>query len=451
MNVCVAARIRGHGDYVLSGNAIGGAGGTTLAGEVPKFTATKEGTVRVTHKEYLGEVRTLGNTFANHKVLPLNPGLDTTFPWLSSIAANFEEYEFSGLTFAFVSESADALSSTNTALGSVMMATQYNANLPPLQSKESMLAYEFSNTGRPSSSMVHMVECARRRTVLPEMYVRSGPVTQTAGAPQDYRLYDWGTFQIATQGQQAACVIGELWVTYDVELRKPRLPGPYGSLTNLTRTCVHRVGKHDGGGLTGYVNWPDNKACPIMYNNAVGTRTHWNSSKVYDNIDVGIENIEMTPFGWPGEYATRLHFPTSLSDEYFQINICYQLVNASTGVTIDFPSWGAKGMDVAKYWHFTGDSTNYYGKPYTYPTSGPEEMFAPGGNTAGELRMIQMLIRVRPAVFDPNCVLLLNRAIHSPVRTTDPGLIFFDMSINAVNPNLVLSLGTIPWVQGTIV
>ena len=59
----------------------------------------------------------------------INAANPKTFPWLSQIAANYEQYDIEGMVF-----SADALNSTKTALGTVMMATQYDVLDEPLNS-----------------------------------------------------------------------------------------------------------------------------------------------------------------------------------------------------------------------------------------------------------------------------------------------------------------------------
>lgn len=53
----------------------------------------------------------------NYSTWQLNPGQKSLFPWLAGIASNFESYKFHGLVFEYKSMSADALNSTNTALG----------------------------------------------------------------------------------------------------------------------------------------------------------------------------------------------------------------------------------------------------------------------------------------------------------------------------------------------
>nr|QCC62362.1 putative capsid protein [Crucivirus sp.] len=181
--------------------------------------------------EYLGDIISHGtaNTFKIQS-FPVNPGLESTFEWLSQIACNYEEYEFEGLYFEFRSMSADALNSTNTALGQVIMAANYNASSANFTNKAQMENYEGGVSGKPSCSIRYFVECAKQKTVLSTgQYIRQGAIP----TGQDARLYDLCNFQIATNGLQGTKVnLGELWVSYQVVLRKPKMfaaLGQYGA------------------------------------------------------------------------------------------------------------------------------------------------------------------------------------------------------------------------------
>jgi hypothetical protein len=137
---------------------------------------------------------------------------------LATIANNFEQYRLNGCVFEFVSTSANALNSTNTALGKLIMATEYNVLNPPFADAPSMLATEFSNYGKPAQNLMHAIECAPGKVPNELYYVRATPPSSG-----DLRLFDLGNFQIATSGMQAAANVGGLWVTYDVTLCKPIL------------------------------------------------------------------------------------------------------------------------------------------------------------------------------------------------------------------------------------
>lgn len=234
------AHLFGFGDYQVKENIF-------LNGTLPEVhnVPTGGGTI-VRFQEYLGDVftsATIGG-FRTQEFL-INPANPNTFPWLSQLAANYEQYSFEGLVFEFRSTSADALNSTNTALGTVMMATQYDVADTSFASKSEMLNYEFSNSVKPSDSCLHMIECAPKQSTLSELYTNAGG-TNPAGT--DPRFYNLGRFTIATTGFQAASVnVGELHCTYQVRLLKPKLYDTLGfsneyALFNLisasgTNTC----------------------------------------------------------------------------------------------------------------------------------------------------------------------------------------------------------------------
>lgn len=209
--------VTGYGAYKVRSNAL--YSGATVP--YIRNSNIAENALVISHKEYIGDVVTSATPGAfTIKGFPINVGLARTFEWLTQIAMNYEQYVLEGLLFCFKSFSADALNSTNTALGNVIMATNYNPYNAPFADKAEMEGYEFSTSFKPSMSAIHPVECSPYQTPVSELYVRTG----TAPSGADLRLYDLGTFYIATTGFQGASVnIGELWVTYQVALLKPKL------------------------------------------------------------------------------------------------------------------------------------------------------------------------------------------------------------------------------------
>jgi hypothetical protein len=211
----------GRGEYKLNSNSL-------LSNQTPVFQPQKSpGEIVVSHREFIQDITTPGAAFSI-SAFPLNPGQSATFPWLSQMAAQFEEYEFLGLVFHFKTTSATAVSSTNTALGTVIMATDYDSLDSNFVSKQQMEAYEFAGSSIPCASFLHPVECSPRQNPTARAYVRVG----AAASASDLRLYDLGNFQVATQGQQAAATIGELWVSYEVRFFKPKISIPLGANLN---------------------------------------------------------------------------------------------------------------------------------------------------------------------------------------------------------------------------
>jgi hypothetical protein len=235
------SRITGHGDYrespfPVKSNVL------VNSHEIPKFSSSSAANV-VTHREYIADVVTSGsaNTFSN-TTFALNPGQPGTFPWLSTIAQNYEEFRIHGMLFEFKSTSSDALNSTNTALGEVIMATNYNPAAPSFTSKMAMENSEYAQSAKPSVNQVHAIECDPKQTPMFMAYVRTG----TVPTGQDVRFFDMGNFNIATNGFQGTSVnVGELWVTYLVEFFKPVLPATIGGTVDsyhALRTVVTNAG-----------------------------------------------------------------------------------------------------------------------------------------------------------------------------------------------------------------
>jgi len=208
------SKIFGRGDYTVQSNSL-------ATGPPPVFG---QQSVRIRNREYLSEV--FGSSLYANNTYALNPGDSKTFPWLSRIAPLFQQYEIHGVVFEFVSTSSNALNSTNTALGKVILATNYNAVEAPFVDSRSALITQFSNYGKPADNLMHPVECKRSLTPIELLYVRNGP----AAADTDLRLYDLGNFQIMTEGMQAVADIGALWISYDVTLLKPVLATSGGTI-----------------------------------------------------------------------------------------------------------------------------------------------------------------------------------------------------------------------------
>lgn len=211
----LVSNITGLGDYKIRKNV--------LSGRLPEVANVSSGGGTVIRfQEYLGDVLTAStaNTFKIDSYL-INAANPKTFPFLAQIAANYDQYEIEGLLFEFRSTSGNALTSTNTALGSVMMATQYDVKDPVFTSKIEMLNYEFSTSCAPSGNCIHMIECDPHQTPVSLLYSLA---TEDTPANTDARLYHLGRFQIATTGFQGTNVnIGEIHVTYQVKLLKPKL------------------------------------------------------------------------------------------------------------------------------------------------------------------------------------------------------------------------------------
>lgn len=228
----IAPRITGQGAYSISAIKRN----TMIRPALPSFANAvyAEGGMIVRHREYLGAIVS-SSTAGGFKARSynLNPAQSFTFPWLSQIAASYEEYKPNGMVFEFRSTCSDAIaSSTNLALGQVMMCTQYDPTDPPFASEMEMLNYFWSQNGKVSDNVFHFIECDPTQSPLSHYYTREG----SASSSTDLRFSDFGRFTIATSGLQGTSVtVGQLWVSYEFILYKPKM----GSMSSNPAGSFH--------------------------------------------------------------------------------------------------------------------------------------------------------------------------------------------------------------------
>lgn len=222
-------KVTGFGDYQLP--AYGVTANKLLETNDPPVVQNDGKEFIIRHREYIGDIYSgiAGSTGApapspfKIQSFSINPGMLETFPWLANVAGRFEEYNIEGMLFEYKSMYSDAAVQIGGSLGSVIMATAYNAAKPLFASKIEMENYEFAMSAKPSVSMCHPIECARSQTPINELYVRT---SSQSISDQDIKTYDLGRFQIASQGipcSGSALSLGELWVTYQIRFLKPRI------------------------------------------------------------------------------------------------------------------------------------------------------------------------------------------------------------------------------------
>jgi len=215
-------------------------------------TGDETGDVWVTHTEFVQNVTATataaGSTLFQQQQFALNPGLSTTFPFLSQLAQNFEMYDFHGLMFQYKPTSGESGAASNS-LGKVMLAVNYDPDAGPFLNSVQLENYDYACSTKPALGLVHGVETANHQQAVNMMYVRTGT------SSKDKVFTDLGTLTVATEGVPASGagtqIIGELWVTYSIRLSRANLynsilglgiPADYFSGTctaaNLTNTIV---------------------------------------------------------------------------------------------------------------------------------------------------------------------------------------------------------------------
>jgi len=255
------AAVTGYGNYTVRANSLSKV--STSVDMIPQFVKNDH-SIRVAHREFIKDL-TVPNDPAsfNLQAYLINPANAVLFPWLSTLARQYSQYKIHGMVFAYKTMSSDI--TAGGALGTVIMATNYNSIDRPFFNKIEMENSEFAVSTKPSMSLVHAIECDPKYSGLDVLYVRD-PSYETADT-NDRRFYDYGKFQLATTGLPGATgtTMGEIWVSYDIEFMKPVIGGN-GLPTFVEGVSV--ISRSDGTVGVGPSDEGINKLCEVFLQGA---------------------------------------------------------------------------------------------------------------------------------------------------------------------------------------
>lgn len=210
----------------FGGSNRSGRGGSTISRAPAYFTRTPptrnpvmshgpDGSLRVRHHEMVQDTVTdVANVFQLVHGFYINPGSGALFPWLSSIAAQYEMYQFNSLSFEYKTQCTTA----NT--GNITFAIDYDANDDYPTSREDLFNYEGSKYTVPWSDMAVQANPSRMRSFAPWHYVGTNVAIASGETRRENHV---GFFYGYAQGVQGSTNCGTLFVTYDVTLRIPQL------------------------------------------------------------------------------------------------------------------------------------------------------------------------------------------------------------------------------------
>lgn len=160
----------------------------------------------VAHTEYLADLSAVSPGFSVVSY-PINPALASTFPWLASLAGNFDQYRIKRLAVRFES------SAPATENGRVFLAFDYDPQDDVPNDKGSFMSYR----GATSDAVWTSNQCMFTGPRLSRTYyTRSGQVVG------DVRLYDAGNLLVSTSGVSNGLLCGELYLDYEMELMNPQ-------------------------------------------------------------------------------------------------------------------------------------------------------------------------------------------------------------------------------------
>jgi hypothetical protein len=211
----------------------------------PSGASTRMNRSRVEENdEYIAEVKS-SVAFATTQYA-INPGQAATFPWLSTIAKNFEKYRILSLEFYYRPEV--SAFNANGQIGKVMLSCDFDAADSPPTTKPQVEDTFPHADAMPYDTVRLPLPAGECNNELKMHFVRP------AGLPRstDVRVYDVGNFYVSTIAcANDAVVIGELRVRYRVQLDVPILATALpGINTNRAVTWFQSTAREGVGATT---------------------------------------------------------------------------------------------------------------------------------------------------------------------------------------------------------
>jgi len=177
------------------------------------------GTISISKRDYFQSVVGSSSTFTlqnGGQGFLLDPADFTMFPWLASVACNFQRFKLRKMRFEYQSESPSSVT------GVVMVAFDRNSNRTPPTSKLSMMQIAGVLKCNSWDSVAYDIPCDNTEywiTPYSEFNSPGVPGNVILPYPQgDPRTTNAGIVYIATSATQTS-TIGEVWIDYTFELR----------------------------------------------------------------------------------------------------------------------------------------------------------------------------------------------------------------------------------------
>lgn len=166
--------------------------------------------------EYIGEVTSSSTSFKVLSSYPINPGQAQTFPWLSTIAQNYEKYEFLALQWIYKPEVSQY--ATNGQTGKILLSVDYDASDAPPQNKMEMEDVVPHADSMPYQQLKLNCKPSEMHKNSDAKYIRNGGLPGNS----DIKTYDAGNLFVGSSGiATSSGVLGELHVKYIVKLSIP--------------------------------------------------------------------------------------------------------------------------------------------------------------------------------------------------------------------------------------
>lgn len=140
----------------------------------------------------------------------INPGLETAFPWLHRIAADWQQYRFKSFRAIYITRSGSSNS------GSVILSPEYNVAEGAPANEQEAVDTQDAVEDVIWKEVVCDLDVKAMFGIGPRKQVRRGPVVS------DLATYDAAFFSVCTIGCNPGVQIGKLYFEYEIDFFVPQ-------------------------------------------------------------------------------------------------------------------------------------------------------------------------------------------------------------------------------------
>lgn len=177
---------------------------------IPIRTINTTKVLNISHCEYYSTVAASGTTFSLQDEIVCNPGLSTSFPWLSNIAVNYTKYKFKELYLEYVP------SCPTSTPGTIYFGFDPDVLSSGPEGTSDMIQYKVNLQG--SVFLNHRVKVPRE-ILETKLFTRA--INENV-SDADLKTYDIGQFYVVTDQTTANTALGFLKLCYSVQFFDPQ-------------------------------------------------------------------------------------------------------------------------------------------------------------------------------------------------------------------------------------
>ena len=209
----------GSGDYNIQAQSVGDIKSNSLiaGSSVPSFSTNGGGgdVTRIAFHEFVTNIKM--TAAFNCQTFDIDITAPRTFPWVSRLARNYQQWRLVGCVFFLRSLSSDTAVAPTQGMGSVAGAVRYDVHSDPPTSKAEILNSMFASSAKPSQNQALPLECAPKMTIISPL-----KVLPIGAIRSDLQFYQMAKLDICTEGAANDYEDAlELHVAYEVEFLKP--------------------------------------------------------------------------------------------------------------------------------------------------------------------------------------------------------------------------------------